>query len=85
MRFFAKHKKNIQELEKGSIDKLKAELGRKEESEVKTYGVKGRSKDLELVPNQPVSSPIDPIHEIFLGNAKDLLPYHNEMDPHHKA
>ena len=78
--------KNLQELENGSIDKLKANLGQKEEYEVKTYGMKGRSQDLELGSNRPVSSPIDPTHQNFLGVAKDLLPYHyDEMDPHHNA
>ena len=78
--------KNLQGLENGSIDKIKANLGQEEECEVKTYGVKGRSKDLELGSNRPVSSPIDPTHQIFLGIAKDLLPYnYNEMDPDHNA
>ena len=45
MRSFDLHKKNIQEPEKGSIDKLKADFGQKEECEVRTYGVKGRRND----------------------------------------
>ena len=85
MRSFDSLIKNLQQLENGSINYIKAELGQKEECEVKTYGVRGRSKDLELVSNGTVTSPIDPMHEIFLFNAKDLLPYHhNEMNPHHR-
>ena len=83
---FHSHMKNIQELENGNIDKLKSELVQKEECEVKTYAVSGRSEDLELGSNQPVSSPIDPMHQFFLCVANYLLPYHhNEMDPHHNA
>ena len=48
--------------------------------------MKSRSNDFELVSNQPVLSSSDPMHQIYLGVAKDLLPYHhNEMDQHPKA
>ena len=85
MRSFDSHMRNIQELENGSIDKLRAELGPKEDCEVKTHGVKGRSKVFDVISNQPLSSPIDPMHQIFLGVAKDLLQHHyNKMDADHK-
>ena len=86
MRSFDSHMRNIQELENGSIDKLRAELGPKEDCQVKTHGVKGRSKAFDVISNQPISSPIDPMHQIFLGVAKDLLQHHyNKMDADHKA
>ena len=86
MRSFDSHMRNIQELENGSVDKLRAELGPKEDCEFKTHGVKGRSKAFDVISNQPLSSPIDPMHQIFLGVAKDLLQHHyNKMDADHKA
>ena len=86
MRSFDSHMRNIQELENGSIDKLRAELGPKEDCEVKTHGVKGRSKAFDVISNQPLLSPIDPMHQIVLGVAKDLLQHHyNKMNADHKA
>ena len=66
MRSIDLHMKNIRELEKRSIDKLKAELGLEEESEVETYGVQGRSIDFQVVSDQPLSTSTDPMHQIFL-------------------
>ena len=49
MHSFDSHMKDIPEQENGSIDKLKADLGKKEENEVKFCGVKSRTKDFELI------------------------------------
>ena len=43
MRSFDAHMQNIQELERGSVDELRVELGRKADCEIKTLVVKGRS------------------------------------------
>ena len=86
MRSFDAHMKNIQELERGSVDELRVELGRKADCEIKTLGVKGKSKAFDLISNQPLSSPIDPMHQLFLGVAKDILLHHYErMRPEHKT
>ena len=42
MRSFDSHMRNIQELGNGSIDKLRAELGPKEDCEVKTNGLEAK-------------------------------------------
>ena len=86
MRSFDAHMQNIQELERGSVDELRVELGRKADCEIKTLGVKGRSKAFNLISNQPLSSPVDPMHQLFLGVAKDILLHHYErMRPEHKT
>ena len=86
MHSFDAHMQNIQELERGSVDELRVELGRKADCEIKTLGVKGRSKAFDLISNQPHSSPVDPMHQLFLGVAKDILLHHYErMRPEHKT
>ena len=75
MRSYDSHLVNLSELEKGSIDELKSKYGRNADCEVRTQGVKGRSKILSVIPNQPLSSPIDPMHQLFLGVTKELLGY----------
>ena len=85
MRSFSSHLMNVQELEKGSVEKLKERLGRNADCEVKTHGVKGLSKAFDIISNLPLSSPVDPMHQLFLGVGKDLLLYHYErMRPHHR-
>ena len=78
MRSFNSHMLNIQELERGSIQELRARLGRDSDWEIKTQGVKGRSKVFNVISNLPLSSPVDPMHQLFLGVAKDILLYHYE-------
>ena len=75
MRSYDSHLVNVSELEKGSIDELKSKYGRNADCEVRTQGVKGRRKILSVIPNQPLSSPIDPMHKLFLGVTKELLGY----------
>ena len=75
MRSYDSHLVNLSELEKGSIDELKSKYGRNADCEVRTQGVKGRSKILSVIPNQSLSSPIDPMHQLFLGVTKELLGY----------
>ena len=84
MRSFESHMINIQELEKGADDEIRSKSGRKAECEIRTQGVLGKSKILAVIPNQPLSSPIGPMHQLFLGVAKDLdisttkcLPFRN--------
>ena len=64
---------------------MKERLGRNADCEVKTHGVKGLSKAFDIISNLPLSSPVDPMHQLFLGVGKDLLLYHYErMRPHHR-
>ena len=86
MRSFDAHMQNIQELERGSVNELRVELGRKADCEIKILGVKGRSKAFDLISNQPLSPTIDPMHQLFLGVAKDVLSHHyDRMRPEHKT
>ena len=64
---------NLIDLEKGSDDKILPKSNRKADLELRTIGVQGRSKILIIIPNQPLSSPVDPMHQLFLGVTKDLL------------
>ena len=73
MRSYESHMINLIELEKGSDDEIIPKSHRKAELEHRTKGVQGRSKILTLIPNQPLSSPVDPMHQLFLGVTKDLL------------
>ena len=64
------HLLKLRELEKGSIREIQLKPGHKTDAEKWTQGVKGRSILLSLIPNQHLSSPIDPLHQLFLGVAK---------------
>ena len=75
MRSYDSHLVNLLELEKGSIDELKSKYGTNADCELRTQGVKGRSKTLSVILNQPISSPIDPMHQLFFGVIKELLGY----------
>ena len=70
---------NITELENGSVEEIRARHGRKIGCEKRTQGVKGRSVLLSNIRNQPLSSPIDPMHQLFLGVGKDLLSFFYEQ------
>ena len=65
-------------MESGSIESYRAKYGRNVDAERKTQGVKGRSKLLSIISNQPLTSPIDVMHQLFLGVAKDLLTFFYE-------
>ena len=68
------------------MDELRFEIGRKADCEIKTLGVKGRSKAFDLISNQPLLSPIEPMHQLFLGVAKYILLHQYErMRPEHKS
>ena len=81
MRSFESHMINIQELEKGADDEIRSKSGRKAECEIRTQGVLGKSKIVAVIPNQPLSSPIDPMHQLFLGVAKDLFGHFYDKMP----
>ena len=86
MRSHESHLFYLRELEKGSIRKIQLKHGQKADAEVRTQGVKGRSILLPLIPNQPLWSPIDPMHQLFLGVAKDLLVYlYDKMRVEHRG
>ena len=70
MRTPESHLLNISELESGSVEELRAKVGRKGNSKKRTQGVKGRSAILSIIPKQPLSSPIDPMHQFFWVLAK---------------
>ena len=80
MRSPESHLLNITELENGSIEEIRARHGRKVDCEKRTQGVKGRSVLLSVIRNQPLSSPIDPMHQLFLGVGKDLLSFFLRAD-----
>ena len=61
---------NIREIESGSIEKMKSKHGRENDCEIRTQGVKGRSKIISFIPNQPLSSSVNPMHQLFLGVSK---------------
>ena len=86
MRSPESHLLNITELENGSIEEIRARHGRKVDCEKRTQGVKGRSVLLSVIRNQPLSSPIDPMHQLFLGVGKDLLSFfYEQMKSEHKS
>ena len=58
---------NLRELEEGSQQKHKTLNGKKRDFEKFIQGVKGRSKIFSVIPHQPLSSPVDTMHQLFLG------------------
>ena len=78
LRSFEKLIQNLEALEKGSIESYRAKYGLKVDAERKTQGVKGRSKLLAVVSNLPLTAPVDVMHQLFLGVAKDLLTFFYE-------
>ena len=75
---------NITELENGS-ERVRAKHGRKAVCEKRTQGVKGRSEILSVIANQPLTSPVSPMHQLFLGVGKDVLFFYDRMRPEHKS
>ena len=71
MRTYGSHMINLIELEEGS----------EAQNELRTIGFQGRSKILILIPNQPLSSPVDPMHQLVLGVTKDLLGHFYDKMP----
>ena len=72
------HLENLKALENGSQERLKKKNGRKSDFEMETQGVKGRSSVFSLIPHQPLTSPIDVMHQLFLGVCKDIFLYYYE-------
>ena len=70
---YESHHVNLKALKSGSIEELKAENAG--DCKILTQGVKGFSKIFHLIPHQPLTSPIDTVHQIFLGVGKDLISY----------
>ena len=66
---------NLKNLDEGSQQKLKTLNGKKSDFEKFTQGVKGRSKVFSVIANQRLSSPVDTMHQLFLGLSRDLLTY----------
>ena len=65
-------------LENGSQERLKKKNGRKSDFEMETRGVKGRRSIFSLIPHQPLTSPTDVMHQLFLCVCKDLFLYYYE-------
>ena len=63
---------------------LKQKNGRRSDFEKETQGVKGRSTVFSLIPNQPLTSPVDVMHQLLLGVAKELLLFYYERLRHDK-
>ena len=78
LRSLNSHLENLKALENGSQERLKKKNGRKSDFEMETQGVKGRSSVFSLIPHQPLTSPIDVMHQLFLGVCKDLFLYYYE-------
>ena len=86
MRSPESHLVTITELENGSTEMIRAKHGRKADCEKRTQGVKGRSEILSVIANQPLTSPVDPKHQLFLGVGKDVLIFfYDRMRPEHKS
>ena len=87
MRSPESHLLNITErLENWIIEEIRARHGRKVDFEKRTQGVKGRSVLLSVIRNQPLSSPIDPMYQLFLGVGKDLLSFfYEKVKSEHKS
>ena len=66
---------NLKNLDEGSQQKLKTLNGKKSDFEKFTQAVKGRSEIFSVIANQPLSSPVDTMHQLFLGVSRDLLTY----------
>ena len=58
---------NLRALEDDSQERLKAKRGRYSDFEILTQGLKGRRSFFSVIPNQPLASPIDVMHQLMLG------------------
>ena len=73
MRNPAEHEHLVRLFESGVVDERK---GRKEKDpEVDILGVKGRSKIFDIVPNLPLTCPIDTMHQCLKGVAHDVIKF----------
>ena len=77
MRKAAEREHLVRLSESGVVDERK---GRKEKDpEVDTLGVKGRSKIFDIVPNLPLTCPIETMHQCFKGVAYDVIKFITEQ------
>ena len=73
MRNPAEHEHLVRLFESGVVNERK---GRKEKDlEVDTLGVKGRSKIFDIVPNLPLTCPIDTMHQCLKGVAYGVIKF----------
>ena len=77
MRNPAENEHLVRLFESGVVDERK---GRKEKDpEVDALGVKGRSKIFDIVPNLPLTCPIDTMHQCLKGVAYDVIKFFAEQ------
>ena len=77
MRDSGMHEYLVRQFESGSVDERK---GRKEKDpEVDTLGVKGRSYLIKVIPNLPLTCPVDTMHQCLKRAAYDLINFFAEI------
>ena len=71
MRNPAEHHILVMQAESGSVEERKSR--KEKDPEVDTLGVKGRSKLFDIIPNLPLTCPVDTMHQCLKGVASDVI------------
>ena len=61
---------------------IRLKKGKKADCEARNQFVKGHIKDFDVISGQKLTSPFDPMHQLFLGVGKDHFAFYNVRIEH---
>ena len=67
------HEYLVRQFDSGSVEERKAR--KEKDPEIDTLGVKGRSYLFKVIPNLPLTCPVDSMHQCLKGVAKDIIKF----------
>ena len=71
------HEYLVRQFESGSVEERKAR--KEKDPEIDTLGVKGRSYLFKVIPNLPLTCPVDTMHQCLKGVANDIINFFAEQ------
>ena len=77
MRNPAEHHSLVMQAESGSVEKRKSRKQKNPETD--TLGVKGRSKLFDIIPNLPLTCPVDSMHQCLKRVASNVIKFFAEQ------
>ena len=71
------HEYLVRQFESGSVEERKAR--KEKDPEIDTLGVKGQSYLFKVIPNLPLTCPVDTMHQCLKGVANDIIIFFAEQ------
>ena len=71
------HEYLVRQFDSGSVEERKAR--KEKDPEIDTLGVKGRSYLFKVIPNLPLTCPVDTMHQCLKGVANDIINFFAEQ------